>query len=39
MKRLFCLAAIAAALMGHNFSAQAAGVEFGVGQTDESNMT
>lgn len=39
MKRLFCLAAIAAALMGHSFSAQAAGVEFAVGQTDESTMT
>jgi len=39
MKRLFCLAAIAAALMGHGFSAQAAGVEFAVGQTDESTMT
>ncbi|WP_448111590.1 acyloxyacyl hydrolase [Pseudomonas lini] len=39
MKRLFCLAAIATALMGHSFTAQAAGVEFGVGQTSESTMT
>ncbi|KAA0956556.1 acyloxyacyl hydrolase [Pseudomonas sp. ANT_H12B] len=39
MKRLFCLAAIAAALMGQNFTAQAAGVEFAVGQTSESTMT
>ncbi|MEO8643625.1 acyloxyacyl hydrolase [Pseudomonas sp.] len=39
MKRLFCLAAIAAALMGHSFTAQAAGVEFAVGQTSESTMT
>ena len=39
MKRLFCLAAIAAALMGHTFTAQAAGVEFAVGQTGESTMT
>jgi len=39
MKRLFCLAAIAAALMGHSFTAQAAGVEFAVGQTGESTMT
>ena len=39
MKRLFCLAAIAAALMGHSFTAQAAGVEFGVGQTSDSTMT
>ena len=39
MKRLFCLAAIAAALMGHSFTAQAAGVEFGVGQTGDSTMT
>jgi lipid A 3-O-deacylase len=39
VKRLFCLAAIAAALMGQSFTAQAAGVEFGVGQTTESTMT
>ncbi|MBH8611616.1 acyloxyacyl hydrolase [Pseudomonas mohnii] len=39
MKRLFCLAAIAAALMGHSFTAQAAGVEFGIGQTSDSTMT
>jgi len=39
VKRLFCLAAIAAALMGHCFTAQAAGVEFGVGQTPDSTMT
>ena len=39
MKRLFCLAAIATALMGHSFTAQAAGVEFAVGQTSDSTMT
>jgi lipid A 3-O-deacylase len=39
VKRLFCLAAIAAALMGHSFTAQAAGVEFAVGETSESTMT
>ncbi|UVM51453.1 acyloxyacyl hydrolase [Pseudomonas sp. B21-015] len=39
MKRLFCLAAIATALMGHSFTVQAAGVEFGVGQTSDSTMT
>ncbi|MCU1749846.1 acyloxyacyl hydrolase [Pseudomonas sp. 6D_7.1_Bac1] len=39
MKRLFCLAAIAAALLGHSFSAQAAGVEFAVGQTTDSTQT
>jgi lipid A 3-O-deacylase len=33
------LAAIAAALMGHSFTAQAAGVEFAVGETSESTMT
>jgi lipid A 3-O-deacylase len=33
------LAAIAAALMGNSFTAQAAGVEFAVGQTSESTMT
>jgi len=39
MKRLFCLAAIAAALMGQSVTAQAAGVEFSAGQTGESTMT
>jgi lipid A 3-O-deacylase len=39
MKRLFCLAAIAAALMGQSALAQADGVEFSVGQTGESTMT
>jgi lipid A 3-O-deacylase len=39
VKRLFCLAAIAAALMGQSITAQAAGVEFGVGQTGNSTMT
>ena len=39
MKRLFCLAAIAAALMGQSISAQAAGVEFAVGGTSDSTMT
>jgi lipid A 3-O-deacylase len=39
MKRLFCLAAIAAALLGQSLNAQAAGVEFGVGQTSDSTMT
>jgi lipid A 3-O-deacylase len=33
------LAAIAAALMGNSFTAQAAGVEFAVGETSESTMT
>ncbi len=39
MKRLFCLAAIAAALTGQSSIAQADGVEFSVGQTGESTMT
>ncbi|MGE8177419.1 acyloxyacyl hydrolase [Pseudomonas fluorescens] len=39
MKRLFCLAAIAVALLGHSFTAQAAGVEFAVGQTSGSTQT
>ena len=39
MKRLFCLAAIAAALTGQSAIAQADGVEFSVGQTGESTMT
>ena len=38
MKRLFCLAAIAAALMGQSFTAQAAGVEFAVGATSDSTL-
>ena len=39
MKRLFCLAAIAAAVVGHSVSAQAAGLELGVGGTSDSTMT
>jgi lipid A 3-O-deacylase len=39
MKRLFCLAAIAAALMGQASLSQAAGVEFSVGQTGQSTQT
>ena len=39
VKRLFCLAALAATLLGHSFTAQAAGVEFGVGATSDSTMT
>jgi lipid A 3-O-deacylase len=39
MKRLFCLAALAAAMVGQSLSAQAAGVEFAVGETSESTMT
>ena len=39
MKRLFCLAAIAAAMLGHSVSAQAAGLEFGLGSTSDSTMT
>lgn len=39
MKRLFCFAAFAAALLGHAYTAQAAGVEFAVGQTSDSTMT
>ena len=38
MKRLLCLAALAAGLLGHSFSAQAAGVEFSVGQTGDSTQ-
>ncbi|MCO7572251.1 MULTISPECIES: acyloxyacyl hydrolase [Pseudomonas] len=38
MKRLLCLAALAAGLLGHSFSAQAAGVEFSVGQTSDSTQ-
>ena len=39
MTRSFCLAAVAATLMGHSIATQAAGVEFAVGQTGESTMT
>ena len=39
MKRLFCFAAFAAAMLGHTYTAQAAGVEFAVGQTSDSTMT
>ena len=39
MKRLFCLAALAAAALGQSFTAQAAGLEFAVGHTSESTMT
>jgi lipid A 3-O-deacylase len=39
MKRLFCLAALAAALMGQTAVAQAAGVEFSAGETGESTQT
>ncbi|MEO8489528.1 acyloxyacyl hydrolase [Pseudomonas sp.] len=39
MKRLFCLAAIAAVVVGHSISAQAAGLELGVGSTSNSTMT
>lgn len=39
MKRLVFLAACAAASLGYGVAAQAAGVEFGVGQTSESTMT
>ena len=39
MKRLFCLAAIAAVVVGHSFSAQAAGLEFGLGATSDSTLT
>ena len=39
MKRLFCLAALAAAALGHSYTAQAAGLEFAVGHTSESTMT
>ena len=39
MKRLFCLAALAAAAQGHSYTAQAAGLEFAVGHTSESTMT
>ncbi|WP_426135464.1 acyloxyacyl hydrolase [Pseudomonas sp. PWP3-1b2] len=39
MTRLFCLAAIAAVVVGHSISAQAAGLELGVGSTSNSTMT
>ncbi|MCD5970055.1 Lipid A deacylase [Pseudomonas savastanoi pv. glycinea] len=39
MKRLLCLAAIAAALMGQTSLTQAAGVEFSVGQTGQTTQT
>ena len=39
MRQVFCVAALAAALLGNSFSVQAAGVEFGVGQTSDSTMT
>lgn len=39
MKRLFCLAAIAAALVGQSTLTHAAGVEFSVGQTGQSTQT
>jgi lipid A 3-O-deacylase len=39
MKRLFCLAAIAAACVGQSTLAQADGIEFSVGATGESTMT
>ena len=39
MKRLFCLAAVAAVALGQSFTANAAGLEFGVGHTSESTMT
>ncbi|MGY2257984.1 acyloxyacyl hydrolase [Pseudomonas sp. SDO55104_S430] len=39
MGRSFCLAAVLATLMGHSIVAEAAGVEFSVGQTGESTMT
>lgn len=39
MKRLFCFAAFAAAMLGHTYTAQAAGVEFSVGHTSDSTMT
>ncbi len=39
MKRLFCLAALAAVVMGQASLAQAAGVEFSVGQTGQTSQT
>ncbi len=39
MKRLFCLAALAAVTLGYGITAQAAGVEFSVGETSDSTQT
>ncbi|WP_191485714.1 acyloxyacyl hydrolase [Pseudomonas sp. FEN] len=39
MKRLFCLAALTAVILGAGSMAQAAGVEFSVGQTTDSTQT
>ncbi|NWA07784.1 acyloxyacyl hydrolase [Pseudomonas gingeri] len=39
MKRLFCLAALAAATLGYGLAAHAAGLEFAVGQTSDSTQT
>ncbi|MET0124368.1 acyloxyacyl hydrolase [Pseudomonas caspiana] len=39
MKRLLCLAALAAALMGQTSLTQAAGIEFSVGQTGQTSQT
>lgn len=39
MTRLFCMVAITATLMGYGITTQAAGIEFAVGQTGESDTT
>ncbi len=39
MKKLLCLAVVAAATLGATLTAQAAGVTFAVGQTSDSTMT
>ena len=39
MKRLLCLAVLAAALMGQTSLTQAAGIEFSVGQTGQTSQT
>lgn len=39
MKRLISLMALATAALGYSYTAQAAGIEFGVGHTSESTMT
>ncbi|MCH4875018.1 MULTISPECIES: acyloxyacyl hydrolase [Pseudomonas] len=39
MKQLFCLAALAASILGYSYTAQAAGVEFSVGHSSQSTMT
>ena len=39
MKRFLGLAALAATVLGHSYTAQAAGIEFGVGHTSQSSMT